>query len=418
VLSLQQVRRLNALADVGRMKAELASQSGITKAIEACRSIEAIHGLISRHKEEYSFSDQSHASVEVAPWGVYLLMKSEGSYKTFRRSHSAVVAEIPGPAFKNALVFANPTNQLVMAGTAAITGDIVVGQPGVTTGNLRHARTPPRLPISGVIRKELRPQLPEWRTSLLESLISEYHRLLNLPSVEGTRFPRSLDLTQLNGSVSNIDIQGDAVIYGSIIRREKPLTVAVRGSLTISESTSALGLITLISSAALTVPNIVNLEHVILVSEQSIEVRERSTLVGQLIAPKVKIGQNASLLYPSAVVSIAEPADSQYIDLEQGVRVEGIVSLLGLSPTGPTKKLVRLSPEAHVTGCVYSEDMLTLDGEVRGTVITRNLYFYEAPTIYHGWMRMGMIDRPSRPEGFLLPIGFSTTSQLTVLDWL
>ena len=52
--------------------------------------------------------------------------------------------------------------------------------------------------------------------------------------------------------------------YGKIIRRERPLTVAVRGSLTISESTSALGLISLISSASpalvtsATVPRLVN----------------------------------------------------------------------------------------------------------------------------------------------------------------
>jgi hypothetical protein len=59
-----------------------------------------------------------------------------------------------------------------------------------------------------------------------------------------------------------------------------------------------------------------------------------------------------------------------------------------------------------------------LDGRVIGTVMTKDFFFYQAPTKYSGWLRTGSINRKILPQGFLMPVGFSSNPQLDVLEWL
>jgi hypothetical protein len=109
---------------------------------------------------------------------------------------------------------------------------------------------------------------------------------------------------------------------------------------------------------------------------------------------------------------------SQGIVIKEQARVEGFVGMIMKGNIIHPEPVVVVSSGATVTGAIYSDGKITLDGTVLGSVLTHDFYFYEAPTTYLGWLRGGIIDRVNLPKGFLAPIGFCSTFHLDVLDWL
>src|SRR5690349_13724355 len=77
VMRLQLVRREMGLAAIARVKCEYAAESGIARAIGEIRSEVEFSGLVTGFSKTFAFDDGSTASVELRPWGVYLLARGE-----------------------------------------------------------------------------------------------------------------------------------------------------------------------------------------------------------------------------------------------------------------------------------------------------------------------------------------------------
>jgi cytoskeletal protein CcmA (bactofilin family) len=179
-------------------------------------------------------------------------------------------------------------------------------------------------------------------------------------------------------------------------------------------------LVSLFATQEIIVSGWANIEHAILMSGKSIELKPGSTILGQVLSPLVKVDSGAVAKYPSAIISF--PVDSvgerQKIEILGGAHVEGLVALVGTSPSSPQDNIVEIQPRAVIIGAAYSENRMTLDGTVIGTVFTKDFYFYEAPTQYLGWVRNGVIDRSALAPSFLVPAQFPGADQMDVLDWL
>jgi cytoskeletal protein CcmA (bactofilin family) len=275
--------------------------------------------------------------------------------------------------------------------------------------------------------------MPMFETMYLYGEIRKYNTCLELAArtdgqnsstVRGFRGnPKSLS-GMSKDSTFTLLLNGNLVVEDSITRPEIPLSIAATGSITLKRNTILRGLILISSTNQIVIEEGAVLDHVICYSERSIEVQNGSTLSAQLIAPVIRVGKECMLKYPSVLLStdINSPDTShQDISISSGSRIEGTVALLSSSSTpdqGLNRRIIDLKAGASVTGSVYSQGTVTLDGIVTGMVQAKDFYFYAAPTSYLGWLRNARIDRSGLPKSYLLPPGFSAAPKLDVLDWL
>jgi hypothetical protein len=425
VISLQYLQKQQALSEVASVKAELAAESGIAKLLAECRSESETSQLVAEGWHAFDFEDGTRANVEIRPWGMLYRVTAEGLALRSKIVRTTLIAEKPSRVFENGLVFGNPSHQVVFTGDSHVKGNIVVGSPGVTTGSLRNRRTPNRIPVDGTITRETLPQAPAFSRSRMQGSTAELRRYLEgqggrnvveFSSSEGT----VINSGMIADSIDCVRIAGNASIQVSLVRRTMPLYIVVHGKVLVGARASLQGLVAVVASDVLTIASGISAENAIFFSEDSIIVQPNATLGGQLIAPRVIIGSSVTLRYPSLVLSpwTENPATKHAIVLAANSTVEGFVALVPSGPSQLGENLINIKPGAKVIGGVHSENTMTLDGSVQGTVSTRDFFFYEAPTSYMGWIRDGKIDRSALPKGFLLPPGLTADVNLDVLDWL
>jgi hypothetical protein len=121
--------------------------------------------------------------------------------------------------------------------------------------------------------------------------------------------------------------------------------------------------------------------------------------------------------YPGILLSLptdSVAAGSQQITIKAGVLAEGFLAML--SPSGDDALI--LEAGSSLTGSVFTQNRLTLDGTLRGSAVAEDLFFYEAPSTYLGWMRSGTVERALLPRGFLTPPIFDGVRDFRILEWL
>lgn len=429
IVTLQYFRRQISSNGIAKVKAEYAAQSGIAKMIS---SLAVRKGSLSGVKELnniYSFIDGSEARVFAEPWGMFLLLTSEGRFQRTKYRRTAIAAARSAGDFEKALIFGNSDHQLVFAGSSFIKGDIVVGLPGVTTGTLSGVNTMGNAVVEGsVIRKSLAAISP-YDSTLLISEIDYYNNLLagytskdensSHTIVYSSGSVSSSGLGKIPDSVGMVVVQGDAALTDSSTRQGSPLYIVVLGHVFIRDHAHISGLVSIIASEDIVVSGSATIDQAILFSRDSVRVGENVAFSAQIISPVIILQRGSTGRYPSVLLSYSgeDVSRQQRIVLEDHSTVEGAVMLLQNGKNMNADDIVRLDPSALIVGALYSQNKTTLDGRVIGTVMTKDFFFYQAPTKYNGWLRTGSVDRKMLPQGFLMPVGFSSNPQLDVLEW-
>lgn len=423
IISLQYFRRQQVASDIAHVKAEYAAQSGIARMIS---DMDKGYRFDSSAKENsYKYPDQSKADVTAIPWGAFLLLKSDGYYNRTKSIRRALVGTLPTGTLEKALVFNNANHQLVLAGDSFIKGDILVGQAGVTVGVLPGSWTPKNVPVEGVTQRVSATSVTPFDPSAMLSQISYGEELLSQAKkgiANAFIFPEihsanQVQFRKIPDSVATVVVKGDLQFSDTLTRGESPLTVLVLGNLSIDSHAEVSGLIRFIVEGSIAIHGDVSVDHIIFVTADSIQIGPQVSLSGQFFAPKVRMQSASTVRYPSVVVSYSpqNSTKNQQITLENGCRFEGTLMLLEASNSSKQNDLVRVDAGVLLVGHLYSEAKTTLDGRVVGSVNTRDFYFYQAPTIYNGWIRTGKIDRTALPGGFLAPVGFLSSPHFDVL---
>ena len=431
IITIQQFRKRVALKEVAQVKAEYAAESGVAMALAHLERREEISRILSRSREEFAFEDGGRATVEIHAWGVFLRVRSEGAFRQTKALRIALAADRPSEAFSNALVFGNESHQLVFAGAASVEGDVIVGQPGVTVGNLRDRSSPSQIPIKGSIRRTPSPEVPSFEAPQLSQELASYNTLLHEAAAGTGQTSHSLRFESeyrtiirsetIPDSISSVFVKGEATLHGTAFRLDAPLYIAVDGPILIAGNARLSGLIAVLASGEIEVSSDVMLDQVILYSLDSIKISARSNISSQMISGSIMLDEHAVARYPSVLLSTQLRSShdlSRAIILKDNAKVEGLIALTVDRADAREEELVNVHATASVVGAVVSNARLTLDGTVAGTVMTEDFYFYEPPTSYLGWLRSGRIDRNKLPSSFFVPPGFSDELRLDVLDWL
>jgi len=423
-LLVQHFQRILTLADIARVKADYACESGIDKTLSEMDSLSQLLSGKSPLTRSYVMPDESEAQVNVFPWGVFLAAVAEGRFRSFKTSETAILADHPGSRFDKALLYMNSSHQLTFTGTSSVVGDILVGEPGVTIGNLHNYTTPIHIPVTGEIHKEKNPELPAFSIPFLDEQLASFDSILSSTGSATATISEpedSLHLGLIKDCVREVRIRGDYSLTGTLIRSAIPLSIYVSGHASVKRTAKLYGLIELVASSGIEVERGAAIKGAILCSRDSIGVAEGCQLSAQLISPRLNIRGSCVLKYPSVVYSTplgTRDSAVQSIELADNTRVEGFVALNARQLLPQREPTIMIDEPAKVVGAVYSNSRVTLDGCVIGTVITKDFYFYDSPTSYLGWLRSGRITRNKLPSGFLVPPCFSESVRLSVLEWL
>ena len=207
------------------------------------------------------------------------------------------------------------------------------------------------------------------------------------------------------------------MLKDSIARSNAPLYICCHGRVVVAPGARLSGLICVISSDSILVENGALISGCVLVAMKGIRVGGAFLSSIQLISPRVVLNCGCQGTYPCIVISIPmDPLEalSQRVHIASGANIAGFIAMA--SPRGDD--VLEIAAGAHVRGGVFSSSRLTLDGDLVGSAVSSDLYFYEAPTSYFGWKRSGTVDRLKLPNGLLTAPIFKGKSDFSVFEWL
>lgn len=417
------------IADMQRLKAELASQSAIVSALGGSRSFANTSHVAATDEYQETYPDGSESAFKTHRWGLYGLIESIGRSGRFVAENRCLVGSSPSRALEPGVVLLNTSHQLVLTGESFVRGDVVTGPHGVSTGSLPGHATPSRVNVDGKIRRLGIADRPMINEAILSEIHSSFDIDLRFSGPDEPAAPSEekdfssvhhVELSSISDSVTSMRIEGEVRLTGSITRRALPLTLTVGGSVELSDGCSIMGLVEILARRGIRIRPDADADGAIFYSQESISVESGCTISAQLISRAISIDSRARLLYPSVLLSpdATTQGNRSGIFIGRYASVQGTVISTGAPVGGEPKSSIVIEEHASVTGLVYCSGLLMLDGTVHGSVITWDFFFHEPPTSYFGWIRSGMVVRDALPGSFLLPVVFENEHEYDILAWL
>ena len=424
ILKVELDERKAILNTADKIKSQNASENGIVLAMSSLRSQSSSDSISSTQ-----FGDGSSVEIEVFPWGLFTGVTSKGVSHSSACVRSALLGSSITDSERAALILGNLQHGLVFAGSSTIIGDVAVGPMGVSTGSLKDFSTPRSVPITGKKIVLSTPQLffdtlALYRhVTLTRALFNHVRRSQGGQDNTGNAMEchGSLSLNQVDDSINYVFCDGSLSLRDTIMRRGPPLYIVVLGAVSLCENTLLSGPIFVSSTDSIVLPPKVSITNCVFTSTKSITLLSGSRMIAQLFSPRIHFSSGAAASYPSVAAStsfVDTSGSFQNIQFDDGSRIEGAVIMQRAGSIEMDRAVITLSPGATVMGGVYCDSYLTLDGTVDGYVRTFDLYFYDSPTAYLGWMRQGTINRTLLPFGSLKPVGVSGNDTLKVLSWM
>jgi len=389
-----------------------AATSGIEKVINEVEKFGRYNSESTLSHFQFTFDDGGESSVDVIPWGGYLFVQATGRSGKIKHAKSALVGYYPPKEFSKALIFDNQEHQLILTGNVNITGDVVVGNRGVTIGTLRNYQTPRRIPIEGNITRLSSSGAYYFNISDYSKSIQKTERLIQEQNSEVFVSGNLLTLENIPENQNIININGNCTISGVLKRAKGIVLIKSDGNITITNGTDINGFVLFKAKGKIVVEGNTRLNNVIVISEDSIAIKSNASIAGQIFAPKISIESQVRVTYPS-IVCLTPSKKNGALLVQTGAIIEGTV----LISTQTKTSQISFESGSSVYGALYSETNIDFNTSLFGTLITKDFQFYDAPTQYYGWMRSGEINRKKLPDGYMIPFGFSTASHLGILDW-
>ena len=402
--------------DAHRLQARYAAEAGVYVAMDSLRLnphwrpidtvIDLLEGQTSR--------------VTVEAFGGYLYIRSTAPYRRSRSTVRAFVGEVPPTEFHNAVYLWDTESSMHVAGTTRITGDIVVGRRGMRKSTFKRRRFTGR--IDGRVHRVPGLKAPFFDGHVLEqSLEALEWYLVGLPGSSPPPEQRLPLAKRLPGDNRVHRVAGPLRLTtaDSLLLRE-PLTVVARGNLTLEGPLHFRPGTIFITAQTLKINDEVTGREGLFFGREGIETSGAVHLSGQLFSRKdIRIASEAYLRYPSVLYVTGEAAETGGgILVEEDAVVNGTILHPPIDPLPAIAQgRIIVEPAAVVRGTIFNAHETEFHGELYGSLLTRQLYFYESPTSYINWLKDTVVDVDERPIKYVLPLRFSLMPRLAVLNW-
>lgn len=211
------------------------------------------------------------------------------------------------------------------------------------------------------------------------------------------------------------DISSGQPLYRSF----SDTTLLIYSNLPVQLTTSLSGNIIVYSSEQVQISSAAVLSDVLVVSPV-IQVAPGFRGNTQLFASdSIAVGNNCYFTYPSALVLVKRDdiLTVPYISLGTGSRFTGSVFALQ-NPASSHEVVVRIFSGTVLTGELYSEGYVDIQGKVAGSVFCNKLIYKNSSSTYLNHLVDGKIDHTALPGAFVGSRLFDSDTKKRVVKWL
>lgn len=358
------------------------------------------------------------------PWGPVLLAFSEGTYANQQVTTAAVLGATPPAVFKAAIVVSDPEYPLVVSGTTTITGDVITGPLGITSGRFQGQDIVNEHYHTGNVIALQRPPAPKTDTAVLHQYIRD---MQTRRAQCRKRLPASVTFRASEAGLwqegRSVLVENNAFLDGlQFDRRDSTYSLFADGRVEIGGHTQVLGTIEIISRTTIVLKDSAVVDQALLYADDSIVIGGAVRFSGIAISPhRIVIRDRARLEFPAMLVVDAPSdscADSCGIFLRTVAPVEAsCIVLIEEHSTRIPEPQILIDTNVTISGVLVSQCVVDLRGTLLGSVWTTLFRFYAPPTTYVNWLRNAHVDRPRLTFVPALPIlpGDTVASNLHVV---
>lgn len=369
-------------------------------------------------------ADSTEALISAKPFGGFLSLASTVESEDRSKSIRTLVGSQAIPRFNNAVVLGDLRSALNLTGNTTIRGDIEVGPLSIKKKSFKGEVFEGT--VEGNIKKSKSDILPKFDKSLFDREISYCDSLLKNPPKEAVQIEAgTVDLSKGNvfqrGSTffveGNLELNADSTtsLPGEII-------FIVTGDLTLNGPISYNPFSRFIVGKNLNISGKIEGKHGLFYARQELEVEAGEPFSGQFIAGrKALISGSSYLRYPSVVYlkgEVEKNIRKGRVELSGQSVVEGTLIIPAPDKTiNQDESRLVVGNSSTVRGAIFNTGQTELHGEVMGSVLTLQFYFYKSPTSYINWLKDVTVNVDKRPENFAIPLGFSGNRKFQILVW-
>ncbi|QQS36965.1 MAG: hypothetical protein IPM56_03140 [Ignavibacteriales bacterium] len=372
-------------------------------------------------------SNSIEVSLQIRNYGFYkeITTKANGLNDSINLRYTIGLAPSREDLFNYAIVFTRPNLRATVAGDTKIKGNILSTTDRITIGNIFGLHQASENYLEGAIKvdKKLKAQI------IPDSLFDNIKNL----GLSGSQFFHNqadylLDEFSFETILPEVNnyMEMNLIVNGKIkTSDQRSRNIRAPGIIEFSKGTVSKERLELFSDSLIVInPNCL-VENALLYCDGPIIVKGKSHFKNVQLFSRDSIFINKSQFdYPSTVCLNIDDSQNEKKDnalVIEGSVINGNVILMTKSSgfiSNRTK--IKIDKSSKVQGLVYCENNLELMGEVIGTVITYNLWYYKEPSEYLNWLINTKVDRNNLDDWFLLPTVFENNGRLQILreEWI
>lgn len=415
------VQRKFIQQDIDLMKAKYSAEAGIFHFLADSTTKKNIR----QDSLSIQLMDSSNVIINAEPFGGFLAVSSSNPQNRSAPKIQALVGISALSLYKQAVVLGDLHSALNLAGDTYIEGDVTVGPMGVKESQFKGKIFSGS--IKGTVHKANKDVFSTFDKALFDKEITYCKSLLNTPPDKAKQLdPGMLDATQMGNKLKGEDtflVKGDLQIYAdSTVSLPPNLTFIVTGDLILNGSIKFNMLSRFVAGGDLKIVGNVTGHHGLFFSGQDLRIESDKPFSGQMLAERnIILSDNSYLKYPS-VVYLNAPVNKGIRQGKLLLEGQSIVDGTLIIPA-PNKILTEdktrliIGNQATVRGGIINTGQTELHGQVLGSVLTMQFYFYRSPTTYINWLKDVTINVTKRPKNFTVPLGFAQERRYHILAW-
>lgn len=334
-------------------------------------------------------------------WGIFDKVVSVSKSKNFRSQKIGLLGGQLPKKKRPAIYLEDSNSPLVIVGETTIYGNVTLPRQGVKSGNIAGNYYRGEKLVYGTIvqNASVKPQVAEEKKTYIQELLFG-----NIPQED------SLFIRNYNNEISSSFTTAPKWIYNS-------------DEIQINNQSISNNII-IKSDSLIRVSAFAKAENIILIAPH-IVIDDNVTGSFQAFASKsISIGENVTLSYPSVVllqeekktIGVANREKEKGIVIKEGSILQGSVIHLGIAQENNSTSKITLSETATIEGEIYSDQIVQILGEVKGSVYTHQFATNARGSIYKNHLFNATIDVRDLPTSFC---GLMTAqTQTNLVQWV
>ena len=371
--------------------------------------------------------DSIDVLLRISDYGFYkeITSKAYGMNDSIKLRYTVGSSLSEESIFNNAVVFTRPNIRATVAGDTKIIGNILSTTNRLMIGNIFGLPQASDNYLEGEIRvnKKLKSQIiPDNLFDNIRELTSNKSRVFH------NQEDYSLDETSIGTYLTEVNnyIEMNLTISGKLeTGDQESRNIKVHGIIEFAEKTISKKRLELFSDSLIIINSNCKIENAFLYCEGPIIIKGDSYFNNvQMFSRDSIYINNCQFDYPSVICLSIDDTKEEKRDnavvIEKSVVNGSIIMMTKSSGLSSNRTKITIDKSSKIQGLIYSENNLELLGEVTGTVITYNFWYYKEPTEYLNWLINTKVNRQELDGWFLLPTVFENLGRLQILreEWI